>query len=86
MYRVVKFFTDLKDNNHAYYPGDKFPRDGAIVSEQRCEELASEHNRRGMPLIEKIVEAKEPEPVAETVAEEKPKAKKPVKAKGKKVK
>ena len=89
MYRVVNFFTDLKDNGHAYHPGDSFPHDGAVVSEQRLNELSGAHNRRGIALIEKIVDVEEQKPAAETVSEPKPapkpKAKKPVKAKGKKV-
>jgi hypothetical protein len=87
-YKVVKYFTDLKDNNHAYHPGDSFPRDGAIASEGRIKELAGTTNRRGVPLIEEVVEPK-PEPVMEPVSEPEPKPevkpKRASKAKGKKV-
>ena len=56
MYRVIKFFTDLQDNNHAYKVGDVFPHDGMKVSEIRLKELSTDANRRHMPLIEKVEE------------------------------
>ena len=54
MYRVIKAFTDLKDNNHAYSVGDTFPHNGVEVDAERIAELASDKNRRGVPLIEEI--------------------------------
>ena len=54
MYRVVKDFTDLKDNNHVYLAGDTFPRKGAKVSGERVAELASRDNKRGVVLIEAV--------------------------------
>ena len=56
MYRVIKSFTDLQDNNYAYYVGDTFPRNGVEVGAERIAELASYKNRRGIPLIEEIAE------------------------------
>lgn len=56
MYKVIKYFTDLQDDNHAYNPGDKFPRDGVEVSEARIKELSSDKNKRKMPLIEEVKE------------------------------
>ena len=56
MYKVIKSFTDLKDNNYAYYVGDTFPHNGVEVSAERIAELASDKNRRGIPLIEEIAE------------------------------
>ena len=53
MYKVIQYFTDLQDNNFPYKEGDTFPRKGLSVSEERCQELASDKNRRGIPLIEK---------------------------------
>lgn len=55
-YRVIKFFTDLQDNDHAYNVGDIFPREGAKASKKRLAELASDKNKQGKPLIEKIEE------------------------------
>ena len=56
MYKVIKYFTDLQDDNHAYNPGDVFPRDGVEVSEARIKELSSDKNKRKMPLIEEVKE------------------------------
>lgn len=51
MYKVVKAFFDLSDNNHAYCEGDTFPRKGMKVSEERLKELSSDRNKQGRPLI-----------------------------------
>ena len=56
MYKVIKYFTDLQDNNYAYYVGDTFPHNGVEVGAERIAELASDKNRLGVPLIEEIVE------------------------------
>lgn len=68
MYKVIKFFTDLHDNNYPYNAGDTFPRAGVSVSTGRLDELAGSNNKQGVPLIA-LVE----EPEAE--APEKPTAK-----------
>lgn len=78
MYRVIKFFTDLHDGDHPYNVGDAFPRDGVEVTENRLKELASDGNKQGIPLIEKVEDAPEgvteqqEEPV-ENIPEGKPK-------------
>lgn len=54
MYKVVKYFIDLQDNNHPYNVGDKFPRTGAKVSAERLAELAGSGNLQGTPLIVKV--------------------------------
>ena len=72
MYKVIKFFTDLHDNNYPYNVGDVFPRDGVTVTAGRLEELAGSNNKQGVPLIEYIDESKKPEAPAEP---EKPAAK-----------
>ena len=56
MYKVIKYFTDLQDNNYAYYVGDTFPHNGVEVDAERIVELASDKNRLGVPLIEEIAE------------------------------
>ncbi len=81
MYKVIKFFTDLKDGNRPYKVGDIFPRAGLQVSEERLKELSSANNLQKTPLIQKIEGPKkieEPEIVDEKVDEvvEKPKKKK----------
>ena len=56
MYKVIKYFTDLQDNNYAYYVGDTFPRNGVEVGAERIAELSSTQNRRRIPLIEEVAE------------------------------
>ena len=56
MYKVIKSFTDLQDNNHAYYVGDTFPRNGVEAGAERIAELSSDKNLQGVPLIEEVAE------------------------------
>ena len=56
MYKVIKSFTDLQDNNYAYYVGDTFPHNGVEVGDERIAELASDKNLQGVPLIEEVAE------------------------------
>lgn len=60
MFRVIKHFTDMQDNNYAYDPKDParntYPRKGLNVLQSRINELASNKNRQGVPLIEEIPE------------------------------
>lgn len=59
MYKVIKHFTDLQDNNFAYNVGDEYPRKGMSVLPSRIKELAGSKNRQGCPLIEEIPEVEE---------------------------
>ena len=59
MYKVLKYFRDLQDDNFAYDVGDEYPRKGLSVLPSRINELASKNNRQGVPLIEEIAEIKE---------------------------
>ena len=56
MYKVIKSFTDLQDNNYAYSVGDTFPHNGVEVDAERIAELASDKNRLGVPLIEEVAD------------------------------
>ena len=69
MYRAIEYFEDLADNRHAYEAGDVFPRDGMEVSDERIEELATDANRRGVPLIEKVEEKPKSATKAQLLAE-----------------
>lgn len=51
MYKVLKHFTDLQDNNFKYNAGDTFPRKGLKVSAERLNELLTSNNRRNEPMI-----------------------------------
>ena len=71
MYKVLRYFTDLQDNNYPYKAGDAFPRKGLDVTAERLKELSTAKNKRGVPVIEEIKEE------AEAPKAEKPKAAKP---------
>ena len=68
MYKVIKHFVDLQDNNHKYNVGDTYPRKGLNVLQSRINELASDKNKQKTPLIEEI-----PEKVEEPKKEKKTK-------------
>lgn len=57
MYKVIKYFTDLHDNDYPYKAGDTFPRKGLSVTEGRLAELAGKNNKQGVPLIKLVEEA-----------------------------
>lgn len=69
MYKVIKAFTDLHDEDYPYSVGDTFPRLGIKVTDDRIKELAGCNNKQGTPLIEKV--ADEELPVAVRKAAEK---------------
>lgn len=56
MYKVIKHFIDLHDNDHSYNEGDIFPREGVDVSKERIQELAGSDNKQHTPLIELVEE------------------------------
>ena len=56
MYRVIKAFVDLQDNNYKYDINDIYPRKGLSVLQSRINELASDKNLQKTPLIEEIPE------------------------------
>ena len=59
MFRVIKHFVDLQDNNYKYDVGDTYPRKGLNVLQSRINELASHKNKQKTPLIEEIPEKAE---------------------------
>lgn len=52
-YTVIHKFRDLQDSDHIYDVGDKFPRKGR-AAKARLEELSSDENKIGVPLIEEV--------------------------------
>ncbi len=56
MYRVIKAFVDLQDNNYKYDINDIYPRKGLNVLQSRINELASDKNLQKTPLIEELPE------------------------------
>lgn len=63
MYKVIKHFIDLHDNDHSYNEGDIFPREGVDVSEERIKELAGSDNKQHTPLIELVEEDESSRPL-----------------------
>lgn len=53
-YKVLHYFEDLQDQDHAYEPGEEFPRPGLTVSKARFKELAGSDNKQGRPLIKAV--------------------------------
>jgi hypothetical protein len=62
MYRVIEYFEDLQDNGQPYNVGDVFPKGDKKVTKERLNELATDKNRRHIPLIEKVEESKVEKP------------------------
>lgn len=60
-YVVIKDFTDLQDGHHVYKAKDPFPRKGTAKKE-RIEELSSDQNKRGEPLIKEVEVEEKKEP------------------------
>lgn len=56
MYKVIKFFHDLQDNNHEYNVGDIYPREGLNPTPERIAELSGSENKQKTPLIEAVEE------------------------------
>ena len=55
-HKVIEDFKDLQDNDYIYYKGDPFPREGAVVSDERIQELSSDKNKRKTVLIKSVEE------------------------------
>lgn len=69
MYKVVKLFTDLQDNNHKYQVGDEYPRLGLKPSLARIRELSSNENRQKTILIKEVDKFEEENTKDELLAE-----------------
>lgn len=62
MYKVIRYFVDLQDNNYPYNAGDNYPRYGYLPSADRIEELMGSRNKQGVPLIQFVEETAEEKP------------------------
>lgn len=61
MYRVVRKFKDLEDNNFIYREGDIYPRaekNIEEISKERIKALSTKKNKIGEVLIEEIKDDK----------------------------
>lgn len=78
MYKVIRYFTDLQDDEYIYREGDTYPREGLTPTTERIVELSTNRNLQGVPLIKKVEEPVESiendvETVEKTVETEKTK-------------
>lgn len=62
MYRVIEYFEDLQDNNRPYEVGDIYPKSDIKPTKERFIELATDKNRRHIPLIKRVNEPKVEKP------------------------
>lgn len=61
MYKVVKRFVDLQDNNYKYEAGDEYPRLGYEPSLVRINELSTKNNLQKAILIKDFEDIDEKE-------------------------
>lgn len=54
MFKVIKEFRDLQDNDYIYEVNDIYPHDNREVPAERIEELAGKKNKIGRRLIQKL--------------------------------
>lgn len=59
-FEVIEDFKDLQDKNKLYFKGDTFPRPAnKKVDDERLEELLTNTNKQGRPVIKEQEEEKE---------------------------
>ena len=74
MYVAAVRFADRQDGNRIYEPGERYPRLGLSVTDERIAELTGSDNRAGYPLIKRIeTPVKRAENEAEEIPTETPK-------------
>ncbi|SJZ37985.1 hypothetical protein [Garciella nitratireducens] len=59
-YVVIKYFTDIQDNDYEYFPGMIYPRVGLKVNKERIKELSTKNNRRKEIFIAELEEREKP--------------------------
>lgn len=69
-YKVIKYFTDMQDNDFEYNEGDVYPRKDLSVLPSRIKELSTTQNRRKEILIVEVPDEEKPK------KEKKPKSEK----------
>lgn len=54
---AIQDFKDLDDKNKIYYKGDRYPKPAnKVISDERLEELLTDKNKQGRPVIEEVKE------------------------------
>lgn len=67
MYKVLKSFYDLQDDNYFYEEGKSYPRENVTVLPSRIKELATNENRMGEPLIVEVEKETKPKKTVKKV-------------------
>ena len=68
-FKVIKYFTDMQDNDFEYNEGDFFPRNGLSVLPSRIKELSTTQNRRKEILIVEVPDEDKPKKEKKTKSE-----------------
>jgi hypothetical protein len=68
-YKVIKYFTDMQDNDFEYNEGDIFPREDLKVLPSRIKELSTTQNRRKEILIVEVPDEEKPKKEKKTKPE-----------------
>jgi hypothetical protein len=68
-YKVIKYFTDMQDNDFEYNEGDIFPREDLKVLPSRIKELSTTQNRRKEILITEVPDEEKPKKEKKTKSE-----------------
>jgi hypothetical protein len=68
-YKVIKYFTDMQDNDFEYNEGDVYPRKDLSVLPSRIKELSTTQNRRKEILIVEILDEEKPKKEKKTKSE-----------------
>lgn len=59
-FEVIEDFKDLEDQNKIYFKGDRYPFPAnKKVDDERLEELLTDKNKQGRPVIKEVTEEKE---------------------------
>ena len=68
-YKVIKYFTDMQDNDFEYNEGDVYPRKDLSVLPSRIKELSTTQNRRKEILIVEVPDEEKPKKEKKTKSE-----------------
>ena len=59
MYKVIRAFRDLKNDEYVYEVGDIYPVEGYKPTKTRIKELLKGTNKNGKIYIEEVIETEE---------------------------
>ena len=68
-FKVIKYFTDMQDDDFEYRENDFYPRKGLSVLPSRIKELSTTQNRRKEILIVEVPDEEKPKKEKKTKSE-----------------